>query len=300
MSEEEIKEAALSYAKNRKSNFFTENDCESFIKGVRFALSKPKHVNTVEDKKNEMDIIYEIVNNWGNAMWPIDKMVERLKSYRLCIHSTVSPSIQSDMEKAANEMYPLDNPRKNMFHDNPAQTSKQKAFMEGYKAAQQAKPVVNLGPCEHLLKLTATNNYSCVNCDLNVSLYHSPVNPSLQSGVEEAAKEAAKDGSPFPTRKQAYQYFFKAGAVWQAQQVKQPITGNPFPRLANPLITEDELQYSLESIKEVKQSDMQNITRFEVIDDAGRAYVYRGQKKSVDISIQDEGRTLKVFISGKP
>lgn len=40
------------------------------------------------------------------------------------------------------------------------------------------------------------------------------------------------------------------------------------------------------------------ITRFEVIDDNGRALVRKVVK--LDYSIQDEGRTLKVFVQGPP
>ncbi len=38
------------------------------------------------------------------------------------------------------------------------------------------------------------------------------------------------------------------------------------------------------------------VTRFEVIDKDGRAYVRRNVK--VELSLQDDGRTLKVFIYG--
>ena len=48
--------------------------------------------------------------------------------------------METSIKEAAEKMYPLDNPRKNMFHDNPAQTSKQNAFIEGAKwQAQQEK-----------------------------------------------------------------------------------------------------------------------------------------------------------------
>jgi hypothetical protein len=41
-----------------------------------------------------------------------------------------------------------------------------------------------------------------------------------------------------------------------------------------------------------------NVTRFEVIDDSGRALVRYGIK--VELSLQDETRTLKVFLTSKP
>jgi len=41
-------------------------------------------------------------------------------------------------------------------------------------------------------------------------------------------------------------------------------------------------------------ADISKITRFEVIDENGRAYTQRNCK--VELSYQDDGRTLKVFI----
>ena len=42
---------------------------------------------------------------------------------------------------------------------------------------------------------------------------------------------------------------------------------------------------------------MNNITRLEVIDHTGRAYVhYLDEKESVQYSLQDGNRTLKIFI----
>ena len=42
---------------------------------------------------------------------------------------------------------------------------------------------------------------------------------------------------------------------------------------------------------------MNNITRLEVIDQTGRAYVhYLDEKESVQYSLQDDNRTLKIFI----
>ena len=42
---------------------------------------------------------------------------------------------------------------------------------------------------------------------------------------------------------------------------------------------------------------MNNITRLEVIDQTGRAYVhYLDEKESVQYSLQDGNRTLKIFI----
>ena len=43
----------------------------------------------------------------------------------------------------------------------------------------------------------------------------------------------------------------------------------------------------------------QKVTRIEVIDDTGRAYVNRNQDNAVEVQLQDKGRTLKVFICKK-
>lgn len=43
--------------------------------------------------------------------------------------------------------------------------------------------------------------------------------------------------------------------------------------------------------------DVSKVTRFEVIDDSGRRYVIKWA--SVSLSLQDEERTLKVFVKGK-
>jgi hypothetical protein len=40
-----------------------------------------------------------------------------------------------------------------------------------------------------------------------------------------------------------------------------------------------------------------DVTRFEVIDESGRAYITRNV--TVDLSMQDDNRTLKVFVKGR-
>jgi ribosomal protein S28E/S33 len=42
---------------------------------------------------------------------------------------------------------------------------------------------------------------------------------------------------------------------------------------------------------------MKDVTRVEVIDSTGRAYV--ATNVTVELSVQDEGRTLKVFVKGE-
>lgn len=45
--------------------------------------------------------------------------------------------------------------------------------------------------------------------------------------------------------------------------------------------------------------DTEKVTRVEVIDDVGRSYVSWNPKNKVEISIQDEGKTMKIFITNK-
>ena len=44
--------------------------------------------------------------------------------------------------------------------------------------------------------------------------------------------------------------------------------------------------------------DCKTVTRVEVIDENGRAYVHHNLD-SVKISVQDDGQTIKIFVSGK-
>lgn len=44
-------------------------------------------------------------------------------------------------------------------------------------------------------------------------------------------------------------------------------------------------------------NDFTKITRVEVIDEHGRSYVNWKNNNIVDIKFQDEGRTIKIFIS---
>ncbi len=43
---------------------------------------------------------------------------------------------------------------------------------------------------------------------------------------------------------------------------------------------------------------MQDVNRVEVIDNTGRAFVAYYGPGGVDIALQDDGRTLKVFVNG--
>lgn len=44
-------------------------------------------------------------------------------------------------------------------------------------------------------------------------------------------------------------------------------------------------------------TELDNITRVEVIDENGRSYVNWDENNNVSVSLQDNGRTLKIFIS---
>ena len=47
------------------------------------------------------------------------------------------------------------------------------------------------------------------------------------------------------------------------------------------------------------EEEVKNCTRVEVIDEHGRSYVSWDDRNEVKISVQDGGRTLKIFIKRK-
>ena len=61
-------------------------------------------------------------------------------------------------------------------------------------------------------------------------------------------------------------------------------------------ITKALAQSRAEALEEAARvaEDARKVTRFEVIDEGGRAYTRWGVK--IDLSYQDDGRTLKVFV----
>jgi hypothetical protein len=52
------------------------------------------------------------------------------------------------------------------------------------------------------------------------------------------------------------------------------------------------------AIEALRKADTSLVTRVEVIDPKGRSYVNMNTAK-VELSLQDEGRTLKIFTDGK-
>jgi hypothetical protein len=52
------------------------------------------------------------------------------------------------------------------------------------------------------------------------------------------------------------------------------------------------------AIEALRRADTSLVTRVEVIDSKGRSYVNKSAAK-VELSLQDEGRTLKIFTHGK-
>lgn len=48
----------------------------------------------------------------------------------------------------------------------------------------------------------------------------------------------------------------------------------------------------------MNKQQLKKVTRFEVIDNDGRSYT-KHNIKNVELSLQDDGRTLKVFIKSK-
>lgn len=55
----------------------------------------------------------------------------------------------------------------------------------------------------------------------------------------------------------------------------------------------------MKSLKLQGNFKIANLTRVEVIDDGGRNYVNRKDELSVEISIQDDGKTMKIFLHDK-
>lgn len=47
----------------------------------------------------------------------------------------------------------------------------------------------------------------------------------------------------------------------------------------------------------IEMLSMELVHRVEVIDELGRSYVNNKSKNRVELSLQDEGRTLKIFIT---
>ena len=104
-------------------------------------------------------------------------------------------------------------------------------------------------------------------------------------------------------------YFFKKGYIFHSDfeligphkdklRYFNVITCKP----TNLFIIEDipnttELAQKVESLKEDQAPTENKITRVEVIGETGREYVNWHNNNKVDLSLQDEGRTLKIFIS---
>ena len=52
-------------------------------------------------------------------------------------------------------------------------------------------------------------------------------------------------------------------------------------------------------ILEGRMTETDKVTRVEIIDQSGRSYVNWNENNKVELSFQDDGRTLKVFISNR-
>ena len=64
-------------------------------------------------------------------------------------------------------------------------------------------------------------------------------------------------------------------------------------------VDELELKYEGNTLED-SLVELNNINRLEVIDQTGRAYVhYLGENESVQYSLQDDNRTLKIFVNDK-
>lgn len=57
---------------------------------------------------------------------------------------------------------------------------------------------------------------------------------------------------------------------------------------------------ALAALNKLREREAEKVDRFEVIDETGRAYVkgsIYGSPVSIDLSYQDDGKTLKVFVN---
>jgi len=52
-------------------------------------------------------------------------------------------------------------------------------------------------------------------------------------------------------------------------------------------------------IKNNEVVPLSECTRIEVVDDSGRAYVNWSKNNNIKLSLQDDGKTLKIFINKK-
>ena len=77
--------------------------------------------------------------------------------------------------------------------------------------------------------------------------------------------------------------------------VAEDMRNKLFLKIITPMEYYEKLTEALETaMKQEKEYDNSKLTRFEVIDENGRAYTKRDC--NVELSYQDDGRTLKVFI----
>lgn len=78
------------------------------------------------------------------------------------------------------------------------------------------------------------------------------------------------------------------------EQGIDPTTGKPLP-------TDADVTDALNKLaQQIEKPETSKVDRFEVIDETGRAYVkgsIYGTPVKVELSYQDDGRTLKVFIN---
>ena len=62
---------------------------------------------------------------------------------------------------------------------------------------------------------------------------------------------------------------------------------------------ESNIKQELSAISDIVNNTLQNCTRVEVIDKKGRSYINWNKENEISISIQDDGKTFKIFIKDK-
>ena len=64
-------------------------------------------------------------------------------------------------------------------------------------------------------------------------------------------------------------------------------------------LTEDEISTDVVDNKVFNAEQFSNVNRIEVIDQQGRSYVHYLKNENLTYSVQDDGKTLKLFIDNK-
>lgn len=85
-------------------------------------------MNQLSKEDNRRKIMDSLIGYFGNVV-----LNSKLQEVADDILKSIEPKEDKELEEAAKERYPTESARKNMFHDNAGQYSRQEAFIEGAK-----------------------------------------------------------------------------------------------------------------------------------------------------------------------